>query len=134
MSDEQRLLRTQQLTRAVARLREALAELDRNPLALDAAIQRFEFSYELAWKALKAHLLVEGTNVASPREAFSQAYVQQWIANEDVWLAMLADRNRTSHTYEESLAREIGIRLPEYAARLGDLAHFLLGRPVQAGK
>lgn len=117
---------------ATERLREALAELETTPLALDAAIQRFEFSYELAWKALRAHLLVEGIDVASPREAFSRAYVQGWINGEEVWLAMLADRNRTSHTYEEALAREIGKRLPGYLDRLADLARLLSGKLVPA--
>ncbi len=100
MSDEARDLRTKQLSRATERLREALAEVETTPLALDAAIQRFEFSYELAWKALRAHLLV--------------------------------DRNRTSHTYEEALAREIGRRLPSYLDRLVDLARLLSERLVSA--
>lgn len=132
MSDETRDLRTRQLSRATERLREALAEVETIPLALDAAIQRFEFSYELAWKALRAHLLVEGIDVASPREAFSRAYVQGWINDEEVWLAMLADRNRTSHTYEEALAREIGKRLPSYLDRLVDLAQLLSGKLASA--
>jgi nucleotidyltransferase substrate binding protein (TIGR01987 family) len=128
MSDEARGLRTAQLCRATERLREALAEVEANPLALDAAIQRFEFSYELAWKSLRAHLLGDGIEVASPREAFSQAYVQGWINDEEVWLAMLADRNRTSHTYEEALAREIGRRLPRYLESLVNLGSVLSTR------
>lgn len=128
MSDDARQLRTRQLVRATARLDEALSGLATNPLALDAAIQRFEFSYELAWKALRAHLLAIGMEVANPRDAFSRAYAQGWIDDETTWLAMLADRNRTSHTYEESLAREIGKRLPGYLEKLELLAASLMER------
>lgn len=128
MNDEARSLRTEQLCRAVARLRETLPELATNPPALDAAIQRFEFCYELSWKALRAHLLAEGTSVANPREAFSRAYVQGWLEDEQSWLAMLADRNRTSHTYDETLARQIGARLPAHADRLQQLALLLSAR------
>jgi hypothetical protein len=41
--------------RAVARLDEALA-LPKDPIVRDAAIQRFEISFELCWKFLKAYL------------------------------------------------------------------------------
>lgn len=130
MSSEMRTLRTGQLARATRRLREALDQIDANPPALDAAIQRFEFSYELAWKALRAHLLVQGIDSTSPRDTFSQAYVQGWIDEDDVWLAMLADRNRSSHTYEESLALEIGKRLPGYLDRPETLSVFLSARKL----
>ena len=44
-----------------------------------------------------------------------------WIHDDDVWLTMLDDRNRTSHTYHEPTAEEIYGRLGDYQARLGEL-------------
>ena len=40
--------------KAVSRLKEALDEDTSNPLLYDAVIQRFEFTYELAWKLMKS--------------------------------------------------------------------------------
>jgi nucleotidyltransferase substrate binding protein (TIGR01987 family) len=107
------------LTRALDRLGEALArDAVAEPLVLDAAIQRFEFSIELFWRVLQAALLAEGITVGSPRAALRAAYAQEWLAEEKVWLAMVQDRNRTSHTYREDLAGEIFARLPAYLAAM----------------
>ena len=62
----------------------------------------------------RAALLREGIMVASPRAALRAAYAQQWLADETIWLDMIEDRNRTSHTYREELAKEIHSRLPAY--------------------
>lgn len=81
----------------------------------DSAIQRFEFSFELAWKTLKALLLEEGGVVVQfPKDALREAYASGWIADEALWLRMLDDRNLTSHTYDKVLAQEIYDRLPDY--------------------
>jgi nucleotidyltransferase substrate binding protein (TIGR01987 family) len=37
-----------------------------------------------------------------------------FIDDEAMWVAMLQDRNKTSHTYHESLADEIYARIPKY--------------------
>jgi nucleotidyltransferase substrate binding protein (TIGR01987 family) len=44
-----------------------------------------------------------------------------WIENEQGWLAMLDDRNRTSHTYDEDLAKAVFRRLPDYLPLLDSL-------------
>ena len=41
------------LSQALDRFDEALAVPLSNPLAIDGTIQRFEFSFELSWKAIK---------------------------------------------------------------------------------
>lgn len=46
--------------KALFRLKEALEQDISNSLLYDAVIQRFEFTYELAWKLLKAYLELEG--------------------------------------------------------------------------
>ena len=50
---------------AVDRLGEALAA-PKSDLHRDAAIQRFEFSFELSWKAIQKALRGEGIDAASP--------------------------------------------------------------------
>jgi nucleotidyltransferase substrate binding protein (TIGR01987 family) len=46
------------------------------------------------------------------------AFQQGWIDEEGAWLAMLDDRNLTSHTYNESTAVEIYKRLRSHLTAL----------------
>jgi nucleotidyltransferase substrate binding protein (TIGR01987 family) len=93
--------------RALDRLREALGEPEANPLAVDGTIQRFEFAIELFWKAFRRLLLRDGLATTTPREALQQAFKAGWLSDEGAWLQMLRDRNETSHTYNEAVARRI---------------------------
>ena len=114
MSDEATQLVLGELARALTRLREAVEEPPENPLAIDGTIQRFEFTIELFWKALKRMLAEEGISVATPKEALRAAYKAYWIRDEALWLVMLDDRNRTSHTYKRDLAEEIYAHVKTY--------------------
>jgi nucleotidyltransferase substrate binding protein (TIGR01987 family) len=101
--------------RAVMRLGEALALAESNPLGVDASIQRFEFCIELAWKSARDLLRRDhGIEVDSPKTSLQEAFRVGLIDDEALWLAMLRDRNLSSHTYREALAREIFLRLPDY--------------------
>lgn len=102
---------------ALARLEDALAQ-ERNEWTRDAAIQRFEFTFELAWKNVAAAARLQGLEVASPRRAWQSAFRLGWIDDDRLWLDMLEDRNRASHSYREATADRIRDRLPEYAAAL----------------
>ncbi|MDR1358252.1 MAG: nucleotidyltransferase substrate binding protein [Coriobacteriales bacterium] len=95
-----------QYQRALERLKEAAErENDANNFIADAAIQRFEFVLELAWKLLKYYLEEEGiTNINTPVEALKEAYVVGVISDGDRWLEMVKKRNLTSHTYDERTA------------------------------
>lgn len=106
---------------ALARLTDAL-EQPKTEWTRDAAIQRFEFTFELAWKATAHTARAHGVEARSPREAFKQAFALGWVTEEDIWLRMLDDRNRTTHTYNEIVAEEIFGRLPAYARVLHTLA------------
>ncbi len=112
---------------ALTRLDAALAQV-KTEWTRDAAIQRFEFSFELAWKAVSAFSRSEGLEVRSPREALRMAHRLAWIGDEDLWLRMLDDRNRTTHTYNESVAEEIFARLAAYSSALGTLRRTLAER------
>jgi len=56
----------------------------------------------------------EGHVAASPKGALQKAYALQLIDDEKLWLAMMQDRNLTSHTYRELLANEIYHRVKTY--------------------
>lgn len=77
-------------------------------IIVDATIQRFEFTFELSWKLMKAMLEYDGIeNVNSPRRAIRESFKQNYISDGTSWIKMLEDRNRTSHTYDEETALEI---------------------------
>jgi nucleotidyltransferase substrate binding protein (TIGR01987 family) len=98
----------------VLRLKEALDEDISNPLLYDGVIQRFEFTYELAWKLMKAYLEYEGiAEVNSPRGAFKEAYKAGLIFEGDIWIDMIGDRNLAAHTYNEEMAKAIYNRIKD---------------------
>ena len=88
---------------------------------VDATIQRFEFTFELAWKFLKDYFLERDLEFHFPKEVIQQAFEVRLIDNEDIWIKMLKDRNMTSHTYDEKLADEIYIRIKSYVPELRNL-------------
>jgi nucleotidyltransferase substrate binding protein (TIGR01987 family) len=78
----------------------------------DGVIQRFEFTYELAWKATKEYLEYLGiVDRNSPKAVIKEAYAQNLITSEQNWLLMINDRNLTSHVYKEEMAQEIAERI-----------------------
>ncbi len=110
--------RLQIARRALTSLQEALREPNTD-MNRDASIQRFEYSYEAAWKAAQLYLRVtENLELASPT-AVTRACYRSAILNEEkalLALQMAQDRNLTVHTYNEDLADRIYSRLPGYAA------------------
>ena len=96
-------------TNALARLKEGIAKYDEaDDLLRDGVIQRFEFTFELAWKTLKAVFEDEGlTGLNSPKTVLREAFAAGLINDDELWLSMLSDRNSTAHIYSEQLAIEI---------------------------
>jgi nucleotidyltransferase substrate binding protein (TIGR01987 family) len=119
--------RQHSFTQAIARFRDALMAPETD-LSRDAAIQRFEFCFELAWKVIQERARTEGLECQSPKGCFKLAYKNNWIVEEAGWLAMLEDRNRTAHTYDETLAKDVYRRLSSYVPLFQALATAL--RPL----
>ncbi|HJD57784.1 MAG TPA: nucleotidyltransferase substrate binding protein [Rickettsia endosymbiont of Ceroptres masudai] len=88
---------------------------------IDATIQRFEFTFELAWKFLKEYFSQKGTVLHYPKEVIREAFVTGIINDESLWIYMLTDRNMTSHTYDKKLADEIYSRIRNYVPELKQL-------------
>ena len=109
-----------QLGKALRRLREAL-DLTPSDVARDAAIQRFEFCADLAWKAVQATAREMGRDCRFPKDCLRLAFEAGWVDDEAGWLRLWEDRNLTSHTYDEELAEPIYRRLPEHLRCLESL-------------
>ena len=100
---------------ALQRLKEAAKELETenaSDVVRDGVIQRFEFTYELAWKTTKEYFEDIGiVDKNSPKAVVKEAYAQKLISDEQTWLLMLNDRNLTTHVYKEETAKEIVARI-----------------------
>ena len=108
MTKEQLRLKCEDYHKALNRLEIALTKtLDEDDLYLDATIQRFEFTFELAWKLMKAVLDYEGIEATSPRSRIREAWKQHLIGDAEKWLDMQVKRNLSFHTYNEETAQDI---------------------------
>ena len=108
------------LASALARLGEAL-ERPEDPIVRDACIQRFEFTFEMAWRAVQDHAHGQGLECVSPRQCFRVAFRLGLIDRDSRWLGMVEDRNRTSHLYDEESARKVYRKLSDYLRLLQGL-------------
>lgn len=94
--------------KALDRLNEVLAEPTETTIVRDALIQRFEFTFEAAWKAMYRWLRARGNDVDEEAAAvIPEAFARRLIADEKGWGQMRKFRNKTSHTYDEVIAVEV---------------------------
>lgn len=97
--------------KALARLTEAVditLEI-MTDLEMSGLIQRFEFTFELAWKTLW-DIQRNGDHPGmpdKPRLVIEQAIADGWLPDAANWRRMRTSRNKTSHTYDEGTALEI---------------------------
>ena len=93
---------------------EALSRADQqdleNEFIIGGIIDKFKMQFELGWKVLKELLRYEGrseANSGSPREILKTAFQVYDFIDEDVWVAMLNDRNSMSHEYDGNAAQRL---------------------------
>jgi nucleotidyltransferase substrate binding protein (TIGR01987 family) len=89
--------------RAFVLLREAVTILEIRALSAlekEGLIQRFEYTWELAWKTMKDVLEAEGLSIdlVSPNRVIRTAAEAGLIADAGPWLAALDTRNRLAHS------------------------------------
>jgi nucleotidyltransferase substrate binding protein (TIGR01987 family) len=100
-------LQREYFNKALDRLHEALAE-NETPFVRDSIIQRFEMTFEMAWKSLYRYLSDKGEEVAAKAwDVLPVAFASRLIADAELWDQMRSYRNDTSHEYKEAMAIEI---------------------------
>ena len=113
--------------RAVSRLEAAVQDYQQYNMESirDGMIQRFEFSFELAWKSLKEYMAEQGVaDLQFPKQVLQEAYAAGLIDHEEIWLEMLRARNSMSHIYDDMLAAQIADRIQHiFLPALLALAH-----------
>lgn len=98
--------------KSVQRFSEVLQQ-EKNEFIRDSAIQRFEFTFDIAWKTVKAFLEeYHKIRCASPKTCFREAFNQGTLDYDDLWVEMADWRNEAVHTYKEELAEELYAKLP----------------------
>ncbi|MBE6064215.1 nucleotidyltransferase substrate binding protein [Clostridium cochlearium] len=123
--------KVQNFIKALNKLKEGLTQYnEKNELLRDGIIQRFEFTFELAWKTLKEVFEDEGLiGLNSPKSVLKEAFSAGIIQDEKLWMNMLMDRNSTSHMYSESNAIEICKNIKEkYVEALEELKENIIER------
>lgn len=109
--------------KAIHSLDEAVLEINRqkgNLFIRDATIQRFEYTYELAYKMLKRYLEMTGANLEEIDQMSFAALIRTGaekglLQNSwDVWSSYRTARNLTSHTYNEAKAIEVCGVIPNF--------------------
>ncbi|MCC6541970.1 MAG: nucleotidyltransferase substrate binding protein [Flavobacteriales bacterium] len=98
------------LRRSLAALRKVTRMDLGDEVVRDAAIKRFEFTYELAWKMMKRHLEwggESGLTTMPRRELFRLAARYSLIEDPQRWFEYHEGRNLASLTYDEANARKV---------------------------
>jgi nucleotidyltransferase substrate binding protein (TIGR01987 family) len=109
-------LRAESATKALKTLKEIVEE-PYSTIVRDAAIKRFEYSFDIFWKFVKDYLRVqEGIECASPKSCFREAFKVGILSEEETVkvLEMTDDRNLSTHTYDEEAVEEIYQQVRDY--------------------
>jgi nucleotidyltransferase substrate binding protein (TIGR01987 family) len=91
-------------SRAFLLLREAVEIMDIRELTQlekEGCIQRFEYTWELAWKVMKDYLEHEGIalDTVTPAAVIRAAFAARLIGHGEMWMKALDARNKMAHTY-----------------------------------
>jgi nucleotidyltransferase substrate binding protein (TIGR01987 family) len=136
MTDVRWKQRFQNFDRALILLRSALEErrIDEfNRLEQEGLIQRFEFTYELAWKTAKDYLQEAGVvlDEITPKAVLQAAFIAGLVQDGQVWVDMRLHRNLLSHTYDEHKFVEVlQAVMDNYLSAFEELHTFFVERMI----
>ena len=113
-------------SRAYSLLREALeTDIEElNQLEREGIIQRFEYTFELAWQLLKDRMENDGVVISpvAPRNVIREAVAAGMINDGETWVDMLIDRNKMAHTYNFSTFESVILNIQgRYLSILNDI-------------
>lgn len=84
------------------------SKLTLNEIIKEGLIQRFEYTYEMAWNVMKDYALFQGnTQISGSRDAIRYSFSINIISEGDLWMDMVQSRIKTSHTYDEETVDDI---------------------------
>jgi len=137
-SDKPRwIYRLDNYKRAFALLREAVEIIQARELTQlekEGVIQRFEYTWELAWKVLGDYLDSKGVvlETVTPAAVIKAAFAAKLITNGDTWMKALDARNKMSHTYNlQTFEKIIADICAQYFGVLDALHLMMLEKAVE---
>ncbi len=116
-------------------LREAFARgvAPLSQLEKEGAIQRFEMTFELAWKTMSDYLQESGLELrpVTLRKVIKEAFAARILENAQEWIDMMLHRNLLSHTYDSKGFEEVLQAVDKrYLSAFERLHVFFMGEPV----
>ncbi|HWR33355.1 MAG TPA: HI0074 family nucleotidyltransferase substrate-binding subunit [Chitinophagaceae bacterium] len=87
--------------KALLLLEQLANQKSKNRAETEGMVQRFEYTFELAWKLMKDYLKEGGLIISLPGECIKEAYAAGMIEAGEVWMEMPDTRNVMAHTYNE---------------------------------
>lgn len=120
---------TEELSKAIASLKtsrdllknaliENSSHLELHKALRDACIQRFEFCIELSWKV---SMKVLGIDSKAPKIAIRDMAQNKLIDDVQMWFEFLLAHNKTSHTYDEEVAKVVYAEIEKSIPELDNL-------------
>ncbi len=83
-----------------------------NEIVKEGLIQRFEYTFELAWNVMKDYALYQGNSeLTGSRDAIRYAFSTNLINDGNMWMDMMKSRIMTYHTYNEEATNEIYLKI-----------------------
>ena len=112
---EQKLQSYHKVLNRLAEIVNVMDKRQLNEFEADGLIQRFEFTFELAWKLMRSYAEFQGTDkeIMGSRDAIRWAFENKLISDSGTWMEMVKRRNDTSHTYDEDTASEAVLSIKE---------------------
>lgn len=114
---------------------ETMEERELTQLEKEGLIQRFEYTWELAWKVLKDYLDFEGVTLdkMTPASVLRAAFEAKIINEGEAWMKALDSRNKMSHTYDLKAFEIIIQDIRDHYLKLFDDLHlFMLEESMKA--
>lgn len=76
-------------------------------------IHIFDLVFDLSWKTLRDYMKAQGEseNMDFTREVLSLSVAHGFIDDGSIWIDMLADRNSSTHEYDEKSALKVVINI-----------------------
>jgi len=117
-----KLTKRDNVIRAFRTLMEAIEQDDSSSFMRDSIIQRFEYTLEVSWKYMRHLLISKGIKkTGGPFDIFRLSVTHEIIRDAEVWVEFVRGRNKTSHMYDEDVAKEIydiAIKMPKEVTEL----------------
>lgn len=104
--------RFQNFELALTSLLEISGQPDRDDVTVDAAIKRFEITFDLAWKVMQDYLYEQGyVEYKGPKNVIAKSFQDGLIDDGEEWAQLHEDRNILSHQYDYDKSRIIYERI-----------------------